>query len=642
MPNAAEIAAKLSRHKRQHDGTWLACCPCHDDKTPSLHISDRPDGSLGLYCYAGCSFESVESQLGLRKPQAGLTLEDIKRKSEEVYIYSETQLVARRFIPKAKCMPFHKIDGIWKPGKGTDKWPPYSLRFLQDNPEAPIFIVEGEKAVNRLNRLWDGARVALTWQGGANNAKNFEFSKYINGQIITLVADDDQAGRNAMRQIAEKIGYKAQLVLPNIDNSGNGLDDELDPEDDHEYQLDQYLKSWKIQNPQQLEFEKPAKTQEKKEEKNKKDSETEIEIVTASQLTMRKAEFVIQNTLPTENISLLAGPAGQGKTTLSLEMAAAISANYDFAGFPTQEGSVLMWSGEDIIETTLLPRLVASGADLDKVHFVAATKTKDEKRDFSPADDMDKLISKIKDIKDIKLLILDPVIRIADNVRNANQALEIRKSMTSIVDCAKENKIAVLGITHFSKQQSSFGSGVLDRVLGSQAWTAVARMVLVASRSETLDSHVLAVAKSNISADNIARKYRMTHDIQVTEEITASRTETDTTAVQMAINEIFAVSVKTKETIEKTNSQSTANDIIIHILKDGSAKTWPAIVKEGKKEGVSERTLRRARDQLKAAGNMQVINIGRNRMWSYTPDIDFINNNETANEIDNYANSFKR
>ena len=642
MTNAAEIAAKLSRHKRQHDGTWLACCPCHDDKTPSLHISDRPDGSLGLYCYAGCSFESVASQLGLRKPQAGLTLEDIKRKSEEVYIYSETQLVARRFTPKAKCMPFHKIDGIWKPGKGTDKWPPYSLRFLQDNPEAPIFIVEGEKAVDRLNKLWDGARVALTWQGGANNAKNFEFSKYINGQIITLVADDDQAGRNAMRQIAEQIGNKAQLVLPNIDNSGNGLDDELDPEDDHEYQLDQYLKSWKIQNPKQLEFEKPAKTQEKKEEKNKKDSETEIEIVPASQLKMRKAEFIIENILPTENISLLAGPAGQGKTTLSLEMAAAISADFDFAGFETQEGSVLMWSGEDVLETTLLPRLVASGADLDKIHFVAATKEKDERRDFSPADDMDKLISKINSMNDIKLLILDPIIRIADNVRNANQALEIRKAMTKTVECAKDNKIAVLGITHFSKQQSSFGTGVLDRVLGSQAWTAVARMVLAASRSETLDSHVLAVVKSNTSATNIARKYKMTHEIPVAEGITASRTETDTNPIQMNVDEIFAMSVKTKEVIEETNAQSTAVNIIAEMLKDGAGKTWKEIVKSGKTEGVSEATLRRARDQLKAIDKMQSTKIGKYHIWTYTQNSNFTNNPNTANKINDYANSFKR
>ena len=255
---------------------------------------------------------------------------------------------------------------------------------------------------------------------------------------------------------------------------------------------------------------------------------------------------------------------------------------------------------------------------------------------------MDKLISKINSIKDIKLLILDPIIRIADNVRNANQALEIRKAMTKTVECAKDNKISVLGITHFSKQQSSFGTGVLDRVLGSQAWTAVARMVLAASRSETLDSHVLAVVKSNTSATNIARKYKMTHEIPVGNSIVASRTETDTTPIEMNVDEIFAVSTKTKESIENDNAQTTAVDIIINILKDGIAKSWPAIVKESKKEGVSERTLRRARDQLKATGNMQVTNIGRNRMWSYTQDIDLSNKSDNANEIDNYENSFKR
>ena len=145
-------------------------------------------------------------------------------------------------------------------------------------------------------------------------------------------------------------------------------------------------------------------------------------------------------------------------------------------------------------------------------------------------------------------------------------------------------------------------------------------MVLVASKSETLDSHVIAVSKSNISPTNISRKYKMIHDIEVAPGIMASRTETETAEIEMNVDEIFAVSVKTKETIEENNSQNSAADIIIGILDDGISRSWKTIVKEGKDEGLSERTLRRARDQLKAMGKIECAKIGHNFMWTYFPE----------------------
>jgi hypothetical protein len=35
--------------------TGMCCCPCHDDRTPSLHVSTSNDGRTLLHCHAGCS-----------------------------------------------------------------------------------------------------------------------------------------------------------------------------------------------------------------------------------------------------------------------------------------------------------------------------------------------------------------------------------------------------------------------------------------------------------------------------------------------------------------------------------------------------------------------------------------------------------
>ena len=55
-----------SLNAKQSSGGWLACCPAHDDKDPSLSISVQ-NGKLLLNCFAGCTFEEILGSLGIEK-----------------------------------------------------------------------------------------------------------------------------------------------------------------------------------------------------------------------------------------------------------------------------------------------------------------------------------------------------------------------------------------------------------------------------------------------------------------------------------------------------------------------------------------------------------------------------------------------
>lgn len=44
---------------------WKACCPAHNDKNPSLAITETSDGVVLLRCWAGCSAQAVVSAIGL-------------------------------------------------------------------------------------------------------------------------------------------------------------------------------------------------------------------------------------------------------------------------------------------------------------------------------------------------------------------------------------------------------------------------------------------------------------------------------------------------------------------------------------------------------------------------------------------------
>jgi hypothetical protein len=51
--------------KRTGDGTYLARCPAHQDRSPSLSIREADDGKVLIHCHAGCSAHEVVSAVGL-------------------------------------------------------------------------------------------------------------------------------------------------------------------------------------------------------------------------------------------------------------------------------------------------------------------------------------------------------------------------------------------------------------------------------------------------------------------------------------------------------------------------------------------------------------------------------------------------
>lgn len=60
-----QILSQLQKVKRTGDNKYLACCPAHDDKSPSLSLLETPDGRILVHCFAGCSANDVLAAVGL-------------------------------------------------------------------------------------------------------------------------------------------------------------------------------------------------------------------------------------------------------------------------------------------------------------------------------------------------------------------------------------------------------------------------------------------------------------------------------------------------------------------------------------------------------------------------------------------------
>ena len=60
-----EFLSRLEKVRRTGNGTWLACCPAHQDKTPSMSVREMDDGRILAYCFAMCGIEEILGAVGL-------------------------------------------------------------------------------------------------------------------------------------------------------------------------------------------------------------------------------------------------------------------------------------------------------------------------------------------------------------------------------------------------------------------------------------------------------------------------------------------------------------------------------------------------------------------------------------------------
>ena len=61
---ADKLLRLLNKVKKTGKDRWVACCPGHEDKTPSLAIREDEDRLL-IHCFAGCSVHEIVSAVGL-------------------------------------------------------------------------------------------------------------------------------------------------------------------------------------------------------------------------------------------------------------------------------------------------------------------------------------------------------------------------------------------------------------------------------------------------------------------------------------------------------------------------------------------------------------------------------------------------
>ena len=321
-----------------------------------------------------------------------------------------------------------------------------------------------------------------------------------------------------------------------------------------------------------------------------------VVLTCGTDLTPEPYRWLWQYWLAMGKLHILAGAPGQGKTTIALAMAATITIGGRWPdGSRCAAGNVLIWSGEDDPADTLVPRLMAAGADRARCYFIEGARRDGEVVPFDPARDLGQLLEAIEKIGGISLLVIDPVVSAVTGDSHKNT--EVRRALQPLVDLAAKCDCAVLGITHFAK--GGQGTDPAQRVVGSVAFTAVARVVMVAAKvkgdEEGQDTRILARSKSNIGPDDGGFQYHLEQS-EPLPGIHASHIAWGK-AVEGTARELLTDPDDGPQDEGAGSAKEAAEEFLLELLKDGATAT-KHIQEQAKEAGISWATVRRASDAL--------------------------------------------
>jgi len=323
----------------------------------------------------------------------------------------------------------------------------------------------------------------------------------------------------------------------------------------------------------------------------------EVIFLCGKDLNPEPVSWLWQDWLAKGKLHILAGAPGQGKTTLALTLGAIVTSGGKWPdGWPCYSGNILIWSGEDDAADTLLPRLLAAGADKNKCYFITGTRVNGEISSFDPSRDLLDLELEANRVGGISLIIIDPIVSAVtgDSYKNT----EVRRDLQPVVDLGSRLNAAVLGISHFSK--GGAGSDPAMRVVGSVAFTAVARIVLVAAKVKSNEGEqerrIFARAKSNIGPDDGGFEYFI-DQMEPLPGISASRITWGQSLSGTAKDLLTDPEQEMDEGDDCKNAVEQAMNFLEQALSDGIAPS-KTIQKEAKDSGIAPRTLRRASQKL--------------------------------------------
>jgi hypothetical protein len=329
----------------------------------------------------------------------------------------------------------------------------------------------------------------------------------------------------------------------------------------------------------------------------------------ASDVVPESISWLWRDRFPHRRLSVLTGPPGLGKSQITAFLAATITTGREWPdGSPCGvKGSVIILSAEDDVADTIVPRLPAAGADLDKVAIVEAVQAKPEggqdkahERGFDLSRDVGRLEG-LCISENAVLIAIDPISAYFGKGSDSHVNSDVRWLLAPLAALAAKCRAAVVAITHDRKSGGSAG----ERTLGSVAFIAAPRAVWavtpeICEEGELSGRNILTRIKGNLGPDPGGLAYeieacRIGSKIEP-DGISTSRIKWHEGAIAKTADQLYAAATNPLKKREAP-ARDDAEEFLRELLA-GKKLPVTQIESQAKAAGVTLATVRGAREKL--------------------------------------------
>jgi RecA-family ATPase len=307
-----------------------------------------------------------------------------------------------------------------------------------------------------------------------------------------------------------------------------------------------------------------------------------ISATVAATVAPEKVRWLWDRRVPFGKLTIFDGDPDQGKSVVTIDISARVSTGRGFPdGASCEAANIAIVNVEDGKADTIVPRLMAHGADLARVQIIdgipdgqGGTRILDLPRDVPELERF------VKD-QEIKLLIMDPVLTMLGG--DANKDQDARKALTPVRDMADRTGCAVIAVRHLNK---SVGLKAIQRGGGNMGLIGVARAgAFFATDPEDDKRRIMAQHKANLAEKASSLVYR----IVTSETYDTARIEWMGTSEYDA-NGLAADASTPQEKSELEEAKEWLRDEL------STGPMWAKqVFKDARDASIAEKTLRRAK-----------------------------------------------
>jgi hypothetical protein len=331
----------------------------------------------------------------------------------------------------------------------------------------------------------------------------------------------------------------------------------------------------------------------------------------ASAIPIKPVHWFWEGRIPCGALSLIAGREGIGKSILGYQLVANVTQGTLEGRFLGKPKSVIVCATEDSWHHTVVPRLMAAGADLDRVHRLDAVTETGLWGSLSLPRDTRQLEALIRE-NDVALVLLDPLMSRLDRTLDTHKDAEVRQALEPVTAIADRTGAAFIGLIHCNKGR---GTDALDRIMGSKAFTAVARSVnFMILDPDDASMRLLGTPKNNLGRTDLPTLTFTIEGLMVAqtdgEEIWTGKLVWQGDR-DMTIDEALESSDAGEET--RSTVAEAMGWLDDYLTVHGGEAASAEIKKSGQKEGHSADALKRARRRLKAG--VRQVGFPRTTIW---------------------------